>query len=1368
MTSHGPRGPDDTDTTDLADTICERLKRDRRELLDLGTRTRLLNTPRRQTRVKTVEVVDELSDQVFRILVGERKSMSFLEARASAVEAEASGEVLLDESFYSLLQPEDDEVDEQGVPRRHTDSRLQTNLSSDRLQKRLLALYYDARTAEEEQGVSILYLALGFLKWYEADSSDKARYAPLILLPVDLDRRSARARFRVSFSDQELATNLSLQTKLDLEFGVKLPELPDADDLVPSTYFKNVSQAVEKIPRWEVLADDMVLGMFSFAKFLMYRDLDPDNWPAHSRIQNNGLLQCLLGDGFDFSDPRYPDDAHVDRIVDPADQVHVVDADSSQTLAIEEVRSGRNLVIQGPPGTGKSQTITNLIAAAVKDGQRVLFVAEKRAALDVVKRRLDQIDLGSLCLELHSHQARKKVVLEELERTLSLGRPKYGDHDVASNLKEKREQLNRHAEAMNTPIGMAEMTPYCIIGELVRLSSAGVAACDFKLSAAREWTREDLRKREEVINDLAAVTEDFGIPTNHPWKGANVAALLPTDIDRLTPKLESVFSALQGWVGVARQLGETLGRCPESMLDVERLIEVADIVVQAPDMDRAAFAASAWKEQRKEVRELVEAGVRYHEARKKLKSVLVDQAWDIDLAATRAALAAHGKSVFRFFVSEYRAARQTLKGLAVDREPKALPAQLYLLDELSAGQQARNRVLRQSDLGQEVFGSRWRSEDSSWPTVAAIEHWERDNARRDWFVDLHQAVAAIGDQDVLNQNLEVVRDQKPRILGAIQDLVQPLEVDLTEAFAQRTLDVVPLGELLRTLEAWLANPSALQKWVTFRITQNRARELGLGDLASRLYDGRLSGQQLIGTFRMASYEELLRMAWEAHPGLAAFSGQLHEQVIQEFCKLDTERIRLARQEVALAHHEQIPRGASGIGELGLVRREIQKKRRHLSIRRLMSAAGKALQGIKPVFMMSPMSVAQFLEPGVVEFDLLLIDEASQVQPIDALGAIARCRQLAVVGDERQLPPTTFFTKLIAGDETLEDDGTFSAADVESILGLCTAQGVPDKMLRWHYRSQHESLIAGSNRQFYDDRLFVVPSAVGREDLGLKFRFVEGGVFDRGGSAVNRVEAQAVAKAVLDHAKTCPDLSLGVGAFSIRQRDAILDELELLRRKMPECERFFSVGQPEPFFVKNLETLQGDERDVVLVSVGYARDASGFMAMSFGPLSAEGGERRLNVLMTRARKRCELFSSVRAGDVDLNRGRGFGVRALKMFLQYAETGQLDVAQTTGREPDSPFEEEVGNRLKRRGHEIDYQVGVAGFYVDIGVRDPGQSGSYLLSRSVRKLPARNRMRWGYLSLSSRREGPRPHSTEGPRGPQLDDSPHLEYGLVSKSPR
>jgi very-short-patch-repair endonuclease len=471
------------------------------------------------------------------------------------------------------------------------------------------------------------------------------------------------------------------------------------------------------------------------------------------------------------------------------------------------------------------------------------------------------------------------------------------------------------------------------------------------------------------------------------------------------------------------------------------------------------------------------------------------------------------------------------------------------------------------------------------------------------------------------------------------------------------------------------------------------------------------------TFHRARFEKLCRVAFAAWPSLREFDGDGHDRLVEEFRDADEARLKLARLRALLRHHDELPKRVAGAGGTGVLLSELERKRGHRSPRRLLRDAGTVVQAIKPIFMMSPLSVAQFLEPGGIDFDLLVVDEASQVQPVDAFGAFARSRQRVVVGDAKQLPPTRFFAKLTSNDEEERDEeeepAMAQAKDVESILGLCAARGMGESMLRWHYRSRHQSLIAVSNHEFYEGKLFVVPSpSLGSDARGLSLRLVRDAVYDRGKTSTNRVEARAVCAAVVEHARTRPEDSLGVAAFSMAQQRAILDELELVRRDHPELEDFLAAHPFEPFFVKNLENVQGDERDAIFLSVGYGPDATGKVVMNFGPLGGDGGERRLNVLISRAKSRCVVFSSIRADQIDLSRAKGRGVSAFKTFLQYAESGRLSTALPDAREEDSPFEVAVRRAIEPLGYEVHPQVGEAGFFVDLGVVDPDRPGRYLL--------------------------------------------------------
>ncbi|MCH9033566.1 MAG: DUF4011 domain-containing protein, partial [Planctomycetes bacterium] len=1288
--------------------IEEKLASARRDLLELTTRTRLLDTPRHRERSRTVEIEDERCDEIFRILAVEQKTMVF-DPREEEEDKLFDGE--LDEDAFEF--EEDNDADK--LPARYTDNRLQTPYTEHALHKRLLAMYHDARTYEEEHGVGILYLALGFLKWFDAKSSDRERHAPLILLPVTLERQSARKRFKLSFAGDDLTTNLSLQAKLKADFGLALPEVSDLDELTPSSYYKGVAEVVSGMSRWEIMPDDMQLGFFSFTKFLMYRDLDPANWPAQSSICDHSLVGSLLGDGFAGIASVTGDSEKIDALIDPAKTFHVLDADSSQALAIEEVMRGRNLVIQGPPGTGKSQTIANLIAAAVKDGKTVLFVAEKIAALNVVKRRLDNLKLGDMCLELHSHKAQKRAVLAELDRTLNLGKPRVSRID--ENLRDlcrTRDELNAHVEQMHRLLEPAEITIYRLIGELVRLSAAGVKPPDFELSECTTWTRDDFRRKRDRLCDLVRCIGEIGNPSDHPWRGVGLEAVLPTDVPRFAAQSGDIYGKLELAIDQAKNLATAMGvDAPRTVGGIARLAKLAGSIASAPQADLSRLATSAWSERGNEVRQLVQAGKTLAESETTVSELVATVAWTSNLADMRRSLAAYGHSWFRVFNGEYRRANRELRGVLNGKPPRTVRARIELLDRIIAVRDARKLVEDQTELGREAFGAHFLGARSDWENLEAVAQWEQQQVDSPFANVFRRVLAAIRDRHELQTRINLLTNQLTEVWPPLKELVQSLQLDIDEAFGVSGLSRIETTALIDRLGQWASGADSPSNWISYRIRREAVVGEGLDELVQRMGHGDLAPGTAVDSYDIAYYSSLMRRCMAEIPALAHFRGGSHEQAIERFRRLDNERIEMARTEVALAHYMGIPRHAAEAGDLGVVRREIAKKRRLLPLRQLMGRAGRAVQAIKPVFMMSPLSVAQYLEPGSLTFDLLLIDEASQVRPVEALGAVARTSQMVVVGDDRQLPPTRFFSRFVEDGDENQDDEDFQTSDVESILGLCRAQNVPNRLLTWHYRSRHHSLIAVSNREYYDGRLYVIPSPSGVDDrLGLRFHHVKDGVYDRGGTSANRREAEEIARAVIEHAREDPELTLGVGTFSVQQRDTVRNEVERLRRDHPETEGFFREGGQEPFFVKNLETIQGDERDVVMISVGYGPDKSGAITMNFGPLSAQGGERRLNVLITRARRRCVVFSSITEDDIDLSRARGLGPRGLKIFLQYARTGNIDVGIPTGKDFDSPFEEAVARAIMQLGYSVEPQVGVAGFFIDIGVTDPAQPGRFIL--------------------------------------------------------
>jgi very-short-patch-repair endonuclease len=1285
-----------------------KLEAARKELLDLGLRNPLLNY--RPLRSRGLEVVDELPSEIFRLLVREGKSMTFLPSK----EDDAPG---------LLAQPEGENL-ENGLAIRHTDLKLQTNLTSIQLQSRLLATYYSARTFIEEQGVNILYVALGMLKWYEADNSQNPFRAPLLLIPIELERSNARERFHLKYTGEDIGDNLSLAAKLKMEFGLALPSLPDLEDLGVAAYFNSIEEAVQSQPRWSVESGAVVLGFFSFGKFLMYRDLDVTRWPKEVNPANHPVIEALLSEGFREPDFQIKDEDHLDQHPAIADLHQVVDADSSQSLAIVAANQNHNLVIQGPPGTGKSQTITNIIAEAIGQGKTVLFVSEKMAALEVVKRRLDKIGLGDACLELHSHKTQKKAVLDNLTRTLDLGKPKLRETEIELKLlAEGRDRLNEYCEAINTPIKESGLTPFEAFGELIQLRRKYKEHVlpQIEIPEMLSWSRSEFKRREALVEEMQSRVAQMGIPEAHPFWGSRRKVFLPTEQERLKQAISKTKDAVLNLQASSAKLAHTLTlQEPATSKDNDVLCRTAQRIIESPSLKGIELRSPDWLTHQEDLRKLLLAGSTLADLHKKYDEILIPEAWKQDVLQIRQDLAAYGRKWWRFLSGTYRGSRNRLAGLCREALPKGIDEQLKMVEAILDAQRQQETISRYESVGRKLFGTLWHGESSEWSSLSKL---------MECIVQVHQDI----NNKLLPERIIDVLASNPD-LAQISTALSNVEASVTSYInhAREIINLLDVDEALRfgvdsrfedqefsvqteLLSTWAARISELQAMVAYNLLADMLRKEGLEEVVSLSRSWPQAANQLTDAFRHSWFEKLVEHVFQERRAIARFDGDSHEHVIRKFRELDVLMFQYNRSKLAYAHWQKLP-NYSGAGQLSVLRREFEKKSRHLPIRQLMLKAGNAIKAIKPVFMMSPLSIATFLPPDSISFDLVVFDEASQVKPVDAFGAIFRGKQAVVVGDSRQMPPTSFFDSLTKGEEADEENVT---SDIESILGLFSAQGAPQKMLRWHYRSRHESLIAVSNQEFYDSRLVVFPSPdASKQEMGLIFHHLPETAYDRGRSRTNPLEAKAVAQAVMKHAReqmrlpAKDRLTLGVAAFSVAQMQAIQDQLELLRRQDSSCEEYFAGHPDEPFFVKNLETVQGDERDVIFISIGYGRTAEGYVAMEFGPINRDGGERRLNVLITRARLRCEVFTNLTADDIDLNRTNARGVRALKTFLSYARDGRLDVAVVSGEAFDSPFEEGVQAELTGLGYDVKQQVGSAGFFIDLAVIDAERPGRYLL--------------------------------------------------------
>ena len=621
-----------------------------------------------------------------------------------------------------------------------------------------------------------------------------------------------------------------------------------------------------------------------------------------------------------------------------------------------------------------------------------------------------------------------------------------------------------------------------------------------------------------------------------------------------------------------------------------------------------------------------------------------------------------------------------------------------------------NRLANDSERLTELFGDLFEGLDTSWDTIVSSLAWTSrvlkhfDDVPPDSFVTAFEA------------GLHINPDEREQLVTSIAELNRLLE-KTSRIFDLSSLSInsvgmwhAPLIEIASWANRKEEHVPDLESWVDLVQVRKMARSAGLADFVVAVERERTPPSSWRDSFLRHVYTLWISKRYDEVPALGQFRGRHHEDVIAQFRDLDQWQFGANARRIQQGLRSRRPHVDMVVlpkSEPAILLKEASKKKRFRPLRKLFADLPTLLPALKPCLLMSPLSVAQYLGESAMTFDVVIFDEASQILPADAIGSIGRGKQVVIVGDQHQLPPTRFFSV----DLQAEDDDDEESP--ESILDASLASGMPTKPLRWHYRSRHEDLIAFSNRNFYEGRLITFPSP-NASDRAVTFVHVPDGVYDRGGSRSNKQEALRVVDLIVEHVRRNPEKSLGVITFSEAQMQAVYAALDSRKRQSPDLESLLREDGPDGFFIKNLENVQGDERDVIFFSVGYGFDRAGKMTMNFGPLNKSGGERRLNVAVTRARERVVVVASFHPQDIDTTRTSARGVHLLRHYLDFAEQGPtalLGEITSAGGDVESPFEAAVAVALEAQGLPVVAQVGVGGYRIDLAIKDD-HSDQYIL--------------------------------------------------------
>ena len=1150
-----------------------------------------------------------------------------------------------------------------------------------------------AKTAEEEAGANVLFLAFGFLKWCDRGSGD-SMYAPLILCPVAITKSRGGRGYSVSFTGEELRFNTTLLEYLYREFRIDLRGLEGAPGgLKIPEILSLVRTEILNMPRWEVL-EEVYLANFSFARFAMWNDVRSNM----DTFRNNALIRSLLTGRLCMENRVF---SEKDEDSYPPDEVLCpLPADESQFAAVAEAAAGTTFVLHGPPGTGKSQTITNIIANCLSRGMRVLFVAEKQAALSVVKKRLDSVGLGDFCLELHSGKTDKAELLRSMESTLALAGParETAFAEKSRQLTEIRAELNAPVAALHRKRRLGVSVYEGIL--IWQKNKDAPDVLDIESSFYDQLTKEKLNDYETMLSETAAAAKQCGGAYGSPFEHVSLTEFS-------AECREKVYVSAEVMLVETRHFKNYLG-----------------LFLSYYKQKVSTFTARKFNALR-ELALLLSDGT-------------ADKYYRCDPASFQVFFNA-GRRLDRL-MDAYSAKFRELVDVSGDpslleqevdnwgtnfKSSRMLNAYVKKLSRVSKEKLSPEETVRYVEMLARIYGEiRLLKENTDLAANFTDRNGRLNFRKRDDFMADMRRIQALAESVFMDYNADSFNSVCAQSSGGLAAPLLSGYLRSAKSFADsRTAfcDTIGADSALfededqpefysRKAAALIDNIDMLSAWCMYRKRAAQLDSEGLSFITLSLESGKITSDNLLSSFRKNVYRNFVETNISADPELAKFSAGVLEDRIERFRAMDEDFSAASREHIRMGLIANIPT-ASTEGPLSLevaaFSRIAKSNMRGMRVKDFFAEIPGLLSRIAPCMLMSPATVAQHLAPDPELFDIVIFDEASQLPTCEAVGSLARAKSAVIVGDPKQLPPTSFFSSGYVDEENLETE------DLDSILDDCLALGVPEKHLTWHYRSKHESLIAFSNVMYYDNMLRTFPSPDALESK-VRLCYVENGVYDRGFTKRNKEEAEALVRDVVRRLSD-PVLSrssIGIVTFSTAQQDYIERRLAdaLVRNGLEDK----AYDRDEPLFVKNLENVQGDERDVILFSVCYGPDRAGRVSLNFGPLNQTGGWRRLNVAVSRAREEMCVFSSMTSAMINLAKTNSKGVAGLKAFLEFAEKGKTNLAiRSESLKVGGGIGKYIARELAGYGYDCRYDLGFTDFKIDCAVLDPRGSGKFLLA-------------------------------------------------------
>ncbi len=1187
--------------------------------------------------------------------------------------------------------------------------RIHTWLAKETLHTRLTSLYRTSRTSLEESGANPLYMTIGLLKWYESPSSQTPRYAPLILFPCELIRKNMPRGYAIRPGEEEPTVNITLLEFLKAEYDLEIPlteSLPRGDlSLGIQLVINTVKKYIREFTKWEVL-EITTLGIFSFNRFILWSDL-------RNRIdiirQNKLVASLITGRADTLSTVT----------LSPPDEKNALPPmalpyDSSQLSAILRSCDGDSFVLHGPPGTGKSQTIANMIATNLYLGKSVLFVAEKGTALSVVEKRLEALGLGPFLMSLHSEKTKKQEILEHLNRTISLPKSGKGAEwmQKKSHLETEKDKLRDVMDAIHTP-HMGGMSLYDAVVQYETFRDKKSIPC-YDSNTISALTRSSYLQVCDTLTEYTLAALGCGGVGWHPLAMYHKRTATAEDKTVLHDTISRYIATSDLFCRTRDAVGTLFGLEDCVAYDTtSKLVDLVSYLTSLSAIPYGILTAPTLMSSASLVEKLSSVWQAYTTQK---ETILASFTPDI-LKEDAALLIRDAKAAMLspLLLRPARKKRERIRLAIFANTPEAITWEDVspTWESLHAYQETKKRLLSLLEACIPLFGSFIDGENTNVP----------------YLVNLYEQAVTIKKLALTCVDTEA---QLPPLLTRLDTLVgtgglveqKTLFSTLITSYKRLTEEATALANAMgnteedirlypdwpRTtvlsLERFRDHLSGLRDYVIYLEHRDRVWGLGLQNLTVALETNEIREQDVIPCYLKSVAEGIIDILSNRGPHLRYFNGKMLTQKISAIQEASQKYRSMCREEILRALCDRLPTHGDDpvmATEITTLGRAIRTGCRGMSLRRLLDSIPTLLRRTSPCFLMSPLSCAKYLGTNTPPFDVVIFDEASQIPTCEAVSAIARAKSVVIVGDPNQLPPTGFFSSSY-------DEEVLGQAMPDNLLDDCLALGMPESHLMWHYRSRHESLIAYSNHAYYEGKLHTFPSPTA-PNSHVTMVYVEG-TYDRGNTKQNRYEAEAVVSEVIRRLRADVPQTIGIVTFSSPQQNLIEDLLEERVMQDPALASLHDALEA-PIFVKNLETVQGDERDCILFSIGYGPDATGRVSLNLGPLNREGGWRRLNVAITRSKEEMLVFTSLHPEDIDLSRTASRGIRELRGFLEYAKTGKLSIRGDWKPVPSEPhIADIVADALRRRGWQVDTQIGHSLSRVDIGVRHPKRQEEYLM--------------------------------------------------------